>query len=267
MSTTSVHLDQLNYQAQNSQDQRMHPAPISISNENNPMTGEQSPTISPISTSPRTCQTCPAWISEDQEPWMKQCVGCFKDNTTKRNCTVCERPRIVINDEKWKTVCNGCFKDAALKPCTSCRVPSIKAFETWRTLCKDCYANKNWKRTCAGCKERPIKDDLPAYVKTCTRCYMLDRKKNFTPCPSCPVGKEHLLSRRNGAPSCRDCMRANNLIVDTLKSIVTEKKPDGLTGPAWGRSILKEARDLPPPPPLTRTRTDGANIFNFVGRK
>ena len=262
--STTLH-DQLNYQAQVSQDERMHPVPTCTLNENNQKTGEPSTTT----TGPRVCKTCPAWLDEDQEQWMKQCVGCFKDKTTKRNCAVCERPRIVINDEKWKTVCNGCFKDAALKPCGSCRVPSIKAFETWRTLCKNCYANKNWKRTCETCKERPIKDDLPAYVKTCTRCYMLDRKRNFTSCPSCPVDKEHLLSRRNGAPSCRDCMRVNKLIVnnDTITFMVKEEAPDGLTGPEWGRNVLKKARDLPPPPPLLRTRTDGANIFNMVGER
>jgi hypothetical protein len=186
--------------------------------------------------------TCPSQLDDSQDEWMKQCVGCFKDNTTKRNCAVCERPRIVINDETWKTVCNGCFKDAALKPCTSCRVPSIKAFETWRTLCKDCYAGKKWKRTCEKCKERPIKDDLPAYVKTCTSCYMKDRKRNFTSCKICPAAKSELLNCRNGAPACRDCMRDMNMIVnaETLKPLHIQRAIDrALMPPPLSRPVLK----------------------------
>lgn len=159
------------------------------------------------------CQTCPSKLGPDQEPWMKQCVECFRDDQTKRKCTVCQKPRIVINDEPWKTVCSQCFNDAALKPCTSCREPKIKAFETWRTLCKECYAGKKWKRTCELCKERPIRDDQPSYVKTCNRCYMETRKIHYTNCPTCPLEKKHLLNCRRGAPNCRDCMRNAGLIV------------------------------------------------------
>lgn len=161
----------------------------------------------------RMCRTCPAELSPNQEDWMTQCAGCFKDVRTKRPCSVCKEPRIVINAESWKTVCNQCFKDAALKPCSVCREPKIKSYEPWRTLCKDCYKGKKWKRTCEECKERPIKDDLPSYVKSCTHCYMEKRKANFTTCPSCPDDKKHLLNCHKGAPACRDCMYAKNMIV------------------------------------------------------
>jgi hypothetical protein len=261
----STHSNEKSNESLPSQDVRMSPTVTNTSNVNG-LTVEVPSKI----TTPIRCKTCPALLDEKQESWMKQCVGCFKDTTTKRNCSVCERPRIVINDEKWKTVCNGCFKDAALKPCVSCRVPSIKAFETWRTFCKHCYAAKNWKRTCEKCKERPIKDDLPSYVKTCTRCYMNDRMRNFTNCTTCPADKQGLLNCRNGAPMCRDCMRANNLIVDK-KSLINGRhqtytysvtpttppnSPSGVTGMEWGRPILEKARDkIPPaPPPLVRQR-------------
>jgi hypothetical protein len=250
----STHSNEKSNESLPSQDVRMSPTVTNTSNVNG-LTVEVPSKI----TTPIRCKTCPALLDEKQESWMKQCVGCFKDTTTKRNCSVCERPRIVINDEKWKTVCNGCFKDAALKPCVSCRVPSIKAFETWRTFCKHCYAAKNWKRTCETCKERPIKDDLPSYVKTCTRCYMNDRRRNFTNCTACPADKQGLLNCRNGAPMCRDCMRANNLIV-TLRDWgkhTPPNSPSGVTGMEWGRPILEKARDkkLPPAPPaLVRER-------------
>jgi len=162
----------------------------------------------------RLCMTCPAELAPDQDTWMRQCVECFKDDQTKRNCTVCQRPRIVINDEKWKTVCSECFKNAALKPCSACREPKIKAYETWRTLCKDCYAAKKWKRTCVECGERPIKDDLPSYVKTCTHCYMDKRRKNFSVCQKCPQPNTRLNCRK-GAPSCRECMMKDGLIVNS----------------------------------------------------
>lgn len=180
----------------------------------NPTPGGGSKTTSRTIVPKRLCQTCPAELGEDQDQWMKQCVGCFKDKQTKRACSVCQQPRIVINDEKWKTVCSQCFKDAALKPCASCRQPKIKAYETWRTLCKDCYNAKNWKRTCETCGERPIKDDAPQWVRTCTHCYMEHKKANFVECSSCPPEKAGYLNCRKGAPSCRDCMVKAGLIVN-----------------------------------------------------
>ena len=216
------------------------PVDISPVNESAPLPSPTKRTIIPT----RLCQTCPSELTEDQEPWMKQCVGCFKDDQTKRNCAVCERPRIVINDERWKTVCNQCFKDAALKPCGSCREPKIRAYESWRTLCKDCFADKKWKRTCEVCEERPIKDDLPAYVKSCTKCYMDKRRIEFASCPLCPPDKQHLLSRRMGAPSCRDCMNDAGLIVKEplmKKKSIWEPKLSTIWEPVFGNQYLRNS--------------------------
>lgn len=170
---------------------------------------------------PRICQTCPAELMPDQEPWMKQCPDCFMDDSTKRKCEVCQKPKIVINDDPWKKVCSQCFNDAALKPCLSCREPKIKAYETWRTLCKECYVAKNWKRTCEVCGERPIKDDMPSWCKTCTHCFVEKKKANFKTCPDCPPARAHLLNCRKGAPACRDCMNQKGLIVNSHHKLVS----------------------------------------------
>jgi hypothetical protein len=161
----------------------------------------------------RVCITCPSCIPDTQPTWVRQCSDCFRDDSTRRPCRVCEKPRIPVTEPAWKQVCGHCFRDAAMRPCSACKEYKIKSFDPeWRTLCKECYSEKKWKRTCTRCKERPIKDDMPSYILNCTKCYLEEKRMTHSMCPTCVGPRAKQLTRRNGSPMCRECMLGKGLI-------------------------------------------------------
>lgn len=169
----------------------------------------------------RKCSTCPATIPGSDPEWFSQCPDCFQDERTKRNCTVCNKPKISCTAEAWKTVCATCYNESPLRQCNGCKVYNIKAVEpSWRNYCQECYKNKQFERVCEECKVRPIKSSLPKYVKNCTKCYIDKKSLTHEPCPSCPPEMQKLLRKRKSAPSCRECMIGQGLIKTMAQPIV-----------------------------------------------
>lgn len=161
----------------------------------------------------RKCTTCPSLLDDSQPAWARQCIDCFKDDNTRRPCVVCEKPRIDVSEPEWKKVCGSCFKDAAMKPCQGCKEFKIKAFETWRTLCKDCWVDRaKYLRICTVCNDRPLKSGVPDWVTTCTKCFIDAKKLTHELCPTCTGKNATLLRKRKRAPACRECMSAQGLI-------------------------------------------------------
>jgi len=160
-----------------------------------------------------TCGTCTAFLEPDTPVWAKQCMDCFRDSATRRECRVCSKPRIAVSEPEWKQVCGKCFQEAAMKPCVGCKEFKIKAFETWRTLCKDCWVDRaKYMRICQVCNDRPLKPDVPDYIKTCTKCFIDMKKLTHDLCPTCTGRNATLLRKRKTAPACRDCMKDQGLI-------------------------------------------------------
>lgn len=170
----------------------------------------------------RQCVTCPVGIPDSDPDWTKQCGDCFRDQRTRRPCKVCNQHRIPVTEPEWKKVCGSCFKNAAMRPCTSCKEYKIKSFDpAWRVLCQDCFSQKKWTRTCQMCKDRPIRDEMPSYVTMCTKCYLENKKKTHDHCPTCTGERAKLMTRRIGAPACRECMLGKGLIktMDTTETV------------------------------------------------
>ena len=159
------------------------------------------------------CTTCPGTIDDYKTfPWKLQCADCFRDDSTKRSCTICNKPKIAVSEPAWKKVCGTCFKDSPKgKQCTGCKEYCIKMCE-WRTLCQKCYEDKKFARVCTVCEIRPVDDKQPDYIVTCTRCYLAKKKLTHAACPTCPSHLSKMLRRRLTAPACRDCMRSNGQI-------------------------------------------------------
>ena len=181
-----------------------------------------------LSTFEKKCATCPVQITVDQgTEWKTQCVDCFKDERTKRECKLCKKKKICITEPSYKDVCGLCYREAPMKPCSKCKQYVIKAFE-WRSMCSPCFKAADFDRPCQTCKVRPIQSHLPSYVTSCTRCYLEKKQLTHDACPWCPKDpdtKRLTLNKRKGAPGCRNCMIEKGLI-------------------NYG--------DLPPPPPLVR---------------
>lgn len=168
-----------------------------------------------------TCSTCSADLEADQPSWAKQCVDCFRDDTTRRECRVCGKAKIAVSEPEWKQVCGTCFLQAAMKPCIGCKELKIKAFETWRQLCKDCWVDRaKYMRICQVCDDRPLKSSVPDYIKTCTKCFIEMKKKTHEVCGSCTGKNATLLRKRKTAPACRDCMKEQGLIKTVVPMLV-----------------------------------------------
>ena len=163
--------------------------------------------------SAKVCLTCPSTIAPEQPEWAKQCMDCFKDDRTKRNCKVCEKPKIVNTEPEWKTVCGACFKESPMKRCVQCKEFNIKAFE-WRKMCKECFEKGDFARPCQVCKIRPVDPGAATYIVNCTKCYLEKKKQTHDACPWCPndPSKRFTLNKRKGAPACRSCMISKDLI-------------------------------------------------------
>jgi hypothetical protein len=100
-----------------------------------------------------------------------------------------------------------------MRPCGQCKQYVIRSTDPeWRQTCRECFKSKNWKRTCDECGDRPIKDDLPAYVTKCSACYLLTKRKTHDECTLCVVGDRKGPWKRIESPMCRDCMVGQNLI-------------------------------------------------------
>lgn len=174
-------------------------------------------------TSSRVCATCPAFVDDTRE-WVRQCSDCFRDDRTKRACKLCGQARIPVSEEAWKQVCAACFKDAPMRPCTICKEYKIKSFDpSWRTMCVDCHKDPSkWPRVCETCNAQPIRDHLPLYVKTCTKCYLEKKSQTHETCPGCQSNplRAKLLCKRKTAPACRECLfKSGELKVQTAQQV------------------------------------------------
>lgn len=152
------------------------------------------------------CASCPCMVSEDPErPWVKQCYDCFRDDRTKRRCTICLKHKIIPQEENdWQKICGSCYSSSPLKPCIGCKLPKIKSVEDWRQLCSECWLTKEkWLKICESCCKRPLPKGAAAWVKDCSTCWLEKKKRGWEECPSCDSKK---LIKRKGAPACRDCM-------------------------------------------------------------
>jgi hypothetical protein len=160
----------------------------------------------------KTCSTCPATIPAGEMVWKRQCGDCFRDDRTKRMCVICCKPKIPITADPWRKYCTGCYADSPnAKQCESCKEYNIKACE-WRKLCKQCFQDKKFTRTCETCHARPVDSKHPAYIKTCTRCYLEKKKQTHATCPTCLPPFDKMYRRRIGSPGCRECMMHQGLI-------------------------------------------------------
>jgi len=157
------------------------------------------------------CCTCEAKFEFDKErDWIKQCRDCFKDKSTRRKCRICKESKILPTEPDYKNICGKCFTESAMRPCIGCKQLKIKVCEEWRQLCKDCWAMKDkYLKICKVCQKRPIKKGSPAWIETCTGCYLENLKKYFEPCPVC---KSEKLTKRKHAPMCRDCMKSQGKV-------------------------------------------------------
>jgi len=162
----------------------------------------------------RLCATCPC-VMEPEPVWARQCSDCFRDDTTKRKCKVCDKARIPVSEPTWKVVCGSCYKNSPMKPCQGCNEFNLRAYET-RPLCKTCYTNKNWARTCEGCNARPIKDGMPSYVKLCPSCYINNKKETHEKCGGCTGERAEKMTKRKGTPFCRQCLQEKGLVMSNV---------------------------------------------------
>lgn len=165
----------------------------------------------------RKCATCPVLFDLDPEKdWAKQCYDCFRDDSTRRQCTVCLKHRILPGEDfEWQKICSTCYKDSPVRPCGGCGEPKLKAVEPWRQLCKECWPKRfELLRICTQCGDLPIRKGAESWVKICMKCYMANKEKYFEACPSCKSTK---LIKRKTAPACRDCMRSQGLIACAQK--------------------------------------------------
>jgi hypothetical protein len=170
----------------------------------------------------RKCVTCPVMVVlETGSEWKTQCVDCFKDERTKRECKLCKKKKICVMEPSYKDVCSLCYKEAPMKPCSKCKEYVIKAFE-WRSMCSPCFKLADFERPCQSCKIRPIGTHLPSYVISCTKCYLEKKKLTHDACPWCPKDptRKLTLNKRKEAPGCRDCMTSKGMI--TLADFVNE---------------------------------------------
>lgn len=163
----------------------------------------------------RKCVTCPVKFPvQTGKEWAVQCYDCHRDESTKRECKICKKKRIIVTEPSYKEVCGLCYKASPMKPCEGCREYNLKSFE-WRSLCSECYKNKNFARPCTECETRPIPAHLPSYVTTCTKCYLEKKRATHDACPWCPPPLDpsrELLNKRKEAPGCRTCMKSKGLI-------------------------------------------------------
>lgn len=160
-----------------------------------------------------SCVSCPTQFEfNPQKDWIQQCYQCYKDTSTRRICTVCNKPNIVPTDKNnWQKICNSCYKESPLKPCYGCKELKLKAVEPWRRLCKECWETKRWDylKICKVCDVTPIKANAEKWVETCTKCWLKNREKQWERCPQCNSKK---LSKLKTAPACRPCMLLNGQI-------------------------------------------------------
>lgn len=162
----------------------------------------------------RKCVTCPTLLSDKDKDWAKQCYDCYRDKDTMRACDACHQPKIPVSEEKWKRICPRCYVDSPMKPCVGCKEYKVKSVEKFRTLCKECWQRKEeFLRICETCNTRVISEKAAKWIKTCTTCYLEEKKKYFEECPECvDTGGKKLLLKRKTAPACRDCMKKTNQI-------------------------------------------------------
>jgi len=157
------------------------------------------------------CATCPAqFLFEEEKAFKKQCYDCYKDDNTRRICSVCELPRIVPSPDPtkdWQKICNKCYSESGEKKCLGCKQPKIKTVEKWRQLCSECWPDRHqYLRICEKCDIYPIKQGAPSWCKTCFKCYIKDKEKYWEKCQQCNSTQ---LVKRKTAPACRKCMLMN----------------------------------------------------------
>lgn len=160
----------------------------------------------------RICVTCPTVLDPEKPDFIMQCDDCFKDESTKRNCSQCNLPRIINTEPEWKVVCTTCYKDSARRDCAGCHLPKIPIFEpTWRNLCGECFNDKSKYRICKLCGEKAIRPGVPKYLSKCGDCWRDERTNNFEQCPIC-LSSDPKEFKRKTAPCCRSCMKSKGLV-------------------------------------------------------
>lgn len=170
----------------------------------------------------RLCITCPAEVAPYKEDYVKQCDECYRDISTKRLCSKCALPKILVTDPEWKTTCGTCFKNAEKRRCLSCMEPKIPDYEpTWRNLCGECFKNKDLYRVCSSCNQKAIKPGSAKFLTKCGPCWLQGRSGTHEQCPGCK-DQDPRLKKRKDMPFCRTCMKKKGLI-KMVKSVKQDK--------------------------------------------
>jgi hypothetical protein len=116
-------------------------------------------------------------------------------------------PMLTRENTMWGEDSNtkGAPRNVEVK-CRMCSsVYSRPEHDTWNVMCRDCFVVN--VRKCETCKTQNLRIDAPAWKKTCTSCWMKERKQTHAICPTCPEKYKDRLRRPIGRPSCVECYR------------------------------------------------------------
>lgn len=152
----------------------------------------------------RACGSCQIILDEGIAEWKNQCDSCFSDPSTKRDCSICVKPRIPAFEPAWRLVCTTCYKDAERRNCISCNEATIPEYEPeWRKICRDCYNDKSKYRHCVICKENTIKPGSKSFMRQCGKCWLEKKSRTYKKCPVCKDPRLTCLKTQSICKVCR----------------------------------------------------------------